>query len=74
MKINSLLKLSAWLWPPTVLVTKTLYLMVTFITNTRKEIQSSINQSLFLKNGKKGVKSAKEGHREMVPPCHPPWW
>lgn len=41
MKINSLLKLSAWLWPPTVLVTKTLYLMVTFITNTRKEIQSS---------------------------------
>lgn len=41
MKINSLLKLSAWLWPPTVLVSKTLYLMVTFITNTRKEIQSS---------------------------------
>lgn len=72
LKINSLLKLSAWLWPPTALVTKTLYVMVTFITNTKKGIQSPKSEFIS-KERKEMYWSAKEGHREKVLPCCPSW-
>lgn len=65
MKINSLLKLSAWLWPPTVTVTETSYLMVTFITNTKKEIQSSKSEFM-LKNGKRCVGALRRPQRHTA--------
>lgn len=47
--------------------------MVTFIANTKKKIQSSKSEFIS-KEWKEMCWSAKEGLRDVAPPCCPSWW